>query len=670
MEKVKRQCESGIELLRILAKGFIVCDHIKIKSFGRHWFPKVLAGLFSLLVLFGIHGSSVGEWKRVFKSHNEQYSFLHIGDSRSIRMDDWCVSQPFIFAQCNAKEFFPRVNKNVNGGTDMFLQTPCAPVWDWTALGQIHNWGYFVFGANRGTAWSWWIRYLGIPFFAYFFFLLWCRGDRMISIVGALAVTLASPTQWWDTTIPYHLLYFFSVLVMAQVVFGAKRECAIVLGGIGLLMSLLSYFFVMYPPFELLLLPALVILLVFVAKSCFTSELKWLRFGILLCVAVAFCAEIYYFFHVHGDVLKTIANSAYPGSRVCHGMTFAYLCQRFMLDLVSMFSWYDADTIQKLLTKCTVCSAAEYCSLFVPVLLAFTRLSFKAKRVDWFEAALVFVALVQVSWLSMDWPAALAKYTGFSRLPPSRVCVIQGFIVLLLVLRLFSRLEIESGSRLGLRGCVALAFIFLTCRIVALFVGADMLEFVNKSGVSMLRFEVALALSMAIWMSFISGRRRFFLPLMLVNAVLSGMFVHPLVNGLSPLFDSKIANAVQRIDAAGVWWSNDRIVGQLPLALGLKCFSGTQQYCDKAYWQVIDPTGAHERAWNRYAHRSVANFCDWTLFENRGRENTVWYNISDTQLRALNVNYVIWRGKRPRSDGLTEVERFGSNTTVYKVAYP
>ena len=590
--------EREIELLRNIAMVFIVSDHIKIKSFGRHWVPKVLAGLFSLLVLFGIHGSSVGEWKRVFKSQNEQYSFLHIGDSRSIRKDDWCVSQPFIFAQCNAKEFFPRVNKNVNGGTDMFLQTPCAPVWDWTALGQIHNWGYFMFGA--------------------------------------------------------------------------KRKCAIVLGGIGLLMSLLSYFFVMYPPFELLLLPALVILLVFVAKSCFTSELKWLRFGILLCVAVAFCAELYYFFHVHGDVLKTIANSAYPGSRVCHGMTFAYLCQRFMLDLVSMFSWYDADTIQKLLTKCTVCSAAEYCSLFVPVLLAFTRLSFKDKRVDWFEAALVFVALVQVSWLSMDWPAALAKYTGFSRLPPSRVCVIQGLIVLLLVLRLFSRLEIESGSRLGLRGCVALAFIFLTCRIVALFVSTDMLEFVNKSGVSMLRFEVALALSMAIWMSFISGRRRFFLPLMLVNAVLSGMFVHPLVNGLSPLFDSKIANAVQRIDAEapGVWWSNDRIVGQLPLALGLKCFSGTQQYCDKAYWQVIDPTGAHERAWNRYAHRSVANFCDWTLFENRGRENTVWYNISDTQLRALNVNYVIWRGKRPRSDGLTEVERFGSNTTVYKVAYP
>ena len=213
---------------------------------GVHWFPKGLAGLFALLVLLGVHGSSICEWNRVFKSQGDQSSFFSAGHSRGIRVDDWCVSQPFIFAQCKSEDFFPQKNNRVNGGMDMFLQTPCAPVWDWTALGQIHNWGYFIFGANRGTAWSWWIRYLGLPFFAYFFFLIWCRGDRALSIVGALAVTLGAPTQWWDTTIPYHLLYFFAILAMVQVVSAARRLLWIALGGLGLLACVLSYLFVMY----------------------------------------------------------------------------------------------------------------------------------------------------------------------------------------------------------------------------------------------------------------------------------------------------------------------------------------------------------------------------------------------------------------------------------------
>lgn len=88
--------------------------HYLIEKVRYHLFPSILFGLFVLFVGIGLHGSSVGEWGKVFREKTDSYSFDQIGVSRGIRVDDWCVSQPFIFAQCASEEYFPRINRNVN----------------------------------------------------------------------------------------------------------------------------------------------------------------------------------------------------------------------------------------------------------------------------------------------------------------------------------------------------------------------------------------------------------------------------------------------------------------------------------------------------------------------------------------------------------------------------
>lgn len=548
----------------------------------------------------------------------------------------------------------------------MFLQTPCAPVWDWTVLGQIHNWGYFILGENRGTAWSWWIRYLGLPFFAYFFLLVWCRGDRALSIVGALAIVLGAPAQWWDTTIPYHLLYFFAILVMVQVVSTAVRPLWILLGGLGLLASVLSYLFVMYPPFEMLLLPALLVSIVFVVRTCLNRERAWWRLAVSILILTAASAVVCYFWQVHKETIDVMAASAYPGARVCRGGDLAYVSQRSLLDLVSMFTWGKGTTPYWL----NQCQAAEYCSLLVPAIVSMACLYARDRKVKGYEVALALIALVYVAWLTTDWPAPLAKITGFSLLPPPRVSVIEGFVVLLLSLRLFSELS-ENGLRIGKWHWALVAAGFAACRAAAMCFAVNMWKFVNASGVAMLRFELALLLSVAIWMSFLGGRRRVFLALLLSSAMLTGMFVHPVVNGLSPLYDADLAQAVKKIDAdkPGTWWSNDRAVGQVPLALGLKCHAGTQQYCDRGFWQVIDPSGRHEHVWNRYGHRFAVGMGGRQLFENRGRPDCIYYSVSSDQLAKLGVNYVIWRGAGLRSKNLRAIAKIGVDT-IYEVVGP
>jgi len=635
------------------------------ETFSRHWFPAALIVLFFVGILVGAHGTSVGEWDRIFPSKTEAYSFPHIGSSRAIRVDDWCVSQPFVFAQCASEDFFPRINAKVNGGMDMFLQTPCAPVWDWTVPGQFHNWGYFAFGAERGSSWSWWVRYVGLPFFAYLFLLSWCKGDRLVAVAGSLGIVLGAPSQWWDTTMPYHLLYFFAVLVMASVVCGARRRRSIVAGGLGLCVALLSYVFVMYPPFELLLLPALAVLFAFVVRERFVWDHgKW-RILVFCGVGISIVADLCYFFTMHREALEVIANSAYPGARVCHGGNLSYVCQRALLDLVSLLSWWG----QSVPPKLNECQAAEYVSLMLPTVCAFILIVRRNRRVDCFELLLLLYSLVCLLWLATDWPVWLARYTGFYLFPIPRVSVIQGFVTLVLSLRVFKEMSEDPPRPTVGIGC-ALVLVCLAPRLFCLWQSGEMRSFFSSSDAAFLRFAVALLLVAGIWMSFLYGKRAVFASLMLLYAGITGLAVHPMAVGQSPLHDKELVELVRELDAEkpGTWWSNDRCVAQLPLALGLRNWAGTQQYSNHAFWNEIDPSHAYEHVWNRYGHR-FATVLGKHKFENRGRPDCIYYGVTVADLQALGVDYVIWRGAcANKIPGMTRIARVGRDS-IYRIVH-
>lgn len=296
-------------------------------------------GLFALLVLFKVHGVSLASWDGIVQDTTESYSYPTIGINRTIRSDEYAVSVPLVMAQCNHPSFFPCINERCNGtGMDMFIATPPNPVWDWTVVGQAPNWGYFIFGFERGLSWNWFLRYLIGFLFAFEFFLLWLHGDRPLAFTAALAVTLGSPSQWWTTTVPYLQLFFFASLVFAFKLFAWKSPRLKVLAGVGLLISLCSFSFSFYPPFQVLYG---VTLLLFGAEMICLARRQFNESGcrfawIVLILTVAMLAwEWGYFFSIHKETLLMITGSAYPGSRVFSGgslrqflemQTWKFLC--------------------------------------------------------------------------------------------------------------------------------------------------------------------------------------------------------------------------------------------------------------------------------------------------------------------------------------------------------
>lgn len=609
------------------------------------WLIGIVIVLFAIFMIgFGhgsVAGSSIFEWNRIVPDRTESYSGGILGRSRRIRSDEWCTSFPYIMAQCKSPEFFPRVNTRVNRGTDMFIQTPCAPVWDWTAFGQFHNWGYFLFGADRGLAWAWWARYLLLPLFAFLFFMRWCDGDRLIAAVGSLSVALGAPTQWWDTTIPYHLTYFFAVLVFLDTVFTAKGRSGILLAGCGLFVALASYCFVNYPPFSLLLLPGLVTLSFYLWRTSKISDSRKFRYFVLLAVVVAVAIELWYFASIHGETLEIVRNSSYPGARFLRGGSFRLLCDRAISDWLSFFATSSGSP-----PKTNPCRQAEYIGLWLPVVFCIAYGFVRHRRGCPFAVMLTAYASILLLWVAFVWPDPLARWTGLSHIPMARASVIAGFLVLVVALRQISVQRIGSAS-VGRVAATTVIVLYLVFRVVSLFEHPDFIDWILSSKTKPCSMLLACFVSLSVIWGLLNANRRLFALSLMVFSLVTGLRVHPLSEGISPVYDKVLSEKIVQIDRAnpGMWISNDWVLGALPMMLGVESWSGTQQYCDYAFWSKLDDKCEHKSAWNRYAHLVMTDLEDRSAASVKGQVDVIRYSLGEDKVRRLGIRYVLWRGR-------------------------
>ncbi|MGI5868134.1 MAG: DUF7657 domain-containing protein [Kiritimatiellia bacterium] len=442
-----RQCASRIAK----ASGCVVS-----RIFVRRWFFGI--GAFVFLVAFEIHGFSLESWNAFVKDTTPAYRYRSIGVNRAIRSDEYAVSVPFVMAQCAHPDFFPPFNDRC-GGTkmDMFVSTPPSPVWDWTVVGQAANWGYFLFGFERGLAWNWWSRYLLGFLFALEFFLIWLQGDRALAFVGALAVTLGAPTQWWTTTVPYLNLFFFASLVFLYKLFSWRRKAAQAAAATGLAVSLCSFCFSFYPPFQYLYGVALIFLGAEMIWLACRRDGSWSRksaWVMLVCVMLALVAEGCYFFAVHHDTLARLASSSYPGARCCQGGGIKQCLDMQTWKIISLFTPF---------RRVNFLNACEVSVFFVPMMAGVWVAILGGKRFvreSPFSPALAGWAGVMLLWMAFSWPETLARLSFFSQIPVRRAAVVSSFILLLLVFKL-AQINIRDRwafcGKSGVAGCLGLS---------------------------------------------------------------------------------------------------------------------------------------------------------------------------------------------------------------------
>lgn len=102
---------------------------------NRYW---ICAGIFGVLVLFQISGSSINMLDAYTgeATNMGNTSRLLIGSPQAVRSDEWVVNTEYHIAQVNEEKFFPIVNQNIGMDGQNMLLACNSPVWHISLIGK------------------------------------------------------------------------------------------------------------------------------------------------------------------------------------------------------------------------------------------------------------------------------------------------------------------------------------------------------------------------------------------------------------------------------------------------------------------------------------------------------------------------------------------------------
>ena len=89
---------------------------------------------------------------------------------------------------------------------------------------------------------------------------------------------------------------------------------------------------------------------------------------------------------------------------------------------------------------------------------------------------------------------------------------------------------------------------------------------------------------------------------MSIVAIVAGATVNPICIGTSPLYETKISQAIQEIkmeDPDALWAGNTNITSQYLIANGVDCLNGVHTYPSFGWLKKIDPEGKYDYIYNR-----------------------------------------------------------------------
>ncbi|MDD2236511.1 MAG: hypothetical protein PHG65_04810, partial [Kiritimatiellae bacterium] len=551
----------------------------------------LIGAVFTVCVLLEWHGYSIGLWDEFIREKTPDYSFFSVGKNRAIRSDEWLVSTPWCLAQTQTIPRFPSVNHRLyTDGMYMSLCTPNAPVLNATAIGQAHHWGFFLFGPARGLAWNFGIRYLGLFLLALEFFLIVLQRNRLLAFSGALMIVLASPTQWWDTTVPYHLLYFFGCCVAFWHLLRPNHPLKTMLWTVLFLVCLSSFLLLPYPPFQLPLLPAMALVCFCFIRKKQEPFFNATRVISLSAVLLVLLVVIGRFAADNGAGLLQLAQTVYPGARVATGGDWTQL-DNLIKPLLSLYFPFREPLFSN------ACEMSMFLVPFPALLLMTPRLLRRAKKGLQKQLFILFIALgcLLMAWGLFQWPVWAARMSLLYLIPASRAWVISGFflqIATLIGLFLIHRDHLSPGPRIsmiiaGATACVLPVYLLLNRAAYGYyFPNGPSLTGLFLAGGATLLFALLNA-------GLLRGHIRLFSTALILYSLIAGTTVHPLSRGISPIMDKQLAvtaRALQAQNPSAKWieigaWP---VFSQYLTALGLPVITGVHAVPNTRFWRRLD----------------------------------------------------------------------------------
>jgi hypothetical protein len=520
---------------------------------------------------------------------------------KRIRVDEWGVWTPSALSQARHKPPFPIENSNLGAGRAPMIMN--VPVAHYTTFFRPQFFGFFMFDFARGFSFYWCAKFLGLLVAAGWALRQIGVRSRLLVIFGAVWILFSSYVQWWFSSpamLPEMMASWFVCLGCGIKFFKDRHLVKTTAALLGFISFGINFILCLYPPYQIPLTLLFIAVLVGVwsesrARTEVASTMR--AFALLAIGLIAIGLILLPFWFDVRSTLAMVANTVYPGMRRSSGGDLSFF--KLFSGVLGFFEYEQShpavyDNISEASNFYPLWPAAAF------IVLA-ARLRSKMPIPPLLATLAIFLIGLSI-YCIVPLPEWLLRITLLNFATERRALLALGIANVLFCCLFLDRYQRAILSRLS----VAAGGILLWLGLLVMLWCARTQNAVYFS--DPWHWILPLAIGAFILLLFFWDRLRFrWLPIVLsLLLIFSNAPINPVMRGLSPLLDSAAFNAIDRIhnaDPDGKWIVyHTRYFTQLVKATGAAVFNGTKIVPDLPFMRQLDPRGANEFVYNRYAN--------------------------------------------------------------------
>ena len=630
----------------------------------------IAALCFIVCVALEITGSSIG----CFAGETEKN--LLLGISRQIRSDEWAILTPMTWSQyMDPAGKFSYFNSVIGASsTDVFIEYGL-PIYTPLMVFKPFLIGYLFLPVAKGMAFFWCGRLIALLMVSFEFGRLITKDNRLLSLVYSVMVAFSPCVQWW-----FAINGFVEMLIFSQLSIicldrylkdGDPWKRLIYTAVIGICAG--GYALTMYP--------AWMIPLAYVLAGCIIwtfyvnykqGTIKRIgRIDLLSIIFVAFLLTIsaLYVYDTSKETIATIANTVYPGHRTeTGGLSLPGDLFGFIPSI-----WYSVRVVADYAgVNGNVCECAFFVCLFpAGYIFFFHRLLKKKKDALCTIMVIISAFLLLYSLIGLSETAATVSLLKYSK--SGRTLVIWGFANVILLIRLIALYSEERDVSESCKGKSRRP----TARLISCAVMGGMAILgiwaaygSNEGYYNKYMIIIEALLFIPLYCLLCDPRRHantLFAILMISVCMISCALANPVRMGVDDITENANVQMIRQVvekDPEAIWIvEGDEFPGaNTPLLAGARTINCTNIYPNLKRWRKIDPEGAHEVCYNRYAaiirvNRENNDTGNLKFILYNGLAYAV--NLTDEEMRSLGTKYILSKNELS-GDSLKPVTTNGS----------
>ena len=613
-------------------------------------FLGLCVGMFLILSLLKIHGSSVAAWNDRLPEGSTSTKNIIAGTPKVIRMDEYAVLTPFTLSQ--VQKGFPIKNESIGGENAPLMSF--VPIKHFVTLFRPNFWGYFFLSTEQGFAWAWNFKALGILIAMTLMFMLLTGNNFWLSVFGAVWMLYSSGTQWWySTSLPDSIFSSAILFTCGVYLIFSKKTSSIIISTFCFILFSVYYATILYPPYQLPLAYFIILLLIGYVVQNYNKALifnkMYLKLGFGTIALAGFGIVMFKFYLDIKPTVDVMMNTAYPGKRFdLGGAGFTS----------NMFSEYyhlfiNNENFPQIWVN--ICEMSHYLN-FAPVIIGCIIWYYaNTRKINYLLLIPSLFIIFLLIWIKVGFPEFLAKLTLMSISPPKRTQIPFGIANVILAVIYVSQLKKMRIENLPIsKTLIASIIIIFFVAITAATNDSSSNHFFKTPQlvIGVLLFSLAnILLLFPIQFKF---RELTFMGIITISLIPNFM-VNPIAKGLYPITEHSIHLKVKEIaqkDPQKRWLvMGNQFLGYMAQTAGVDVLGGVKYVPDLKTMKVIDGKYHRDSVYNRYAHTVFSSFID-------GKDSTIvalnfedGYSIGldgcSPRLKQLNVKYVLFE-KQPQ----------------------